>query len=178
MGSDPFSNINIPESDSSNLYYKFQPGENRFRIVGDLMEGYEDWSEEISLDSGAPLRSKTPMAQQGDQKPRYFALVPVWVEGAIKFISIHQKTILTTIEQLNNSKDWGVCTEYDIMVKRQGEGKDTLYTVTPCKPEPQRPECKKAWEETESKIDFDAYIAGGSILKTEEGAVEDTELPF
>ena len=170
MGSDPFSN--------TNLYYKFQPGENRFRIVGPLMEGYEDWSEELRLDSGAPLRSKTPMAQQGDQKPRYFALVPVWVDGAIKFISIHQKTILTTIEQLNNSKDWGVCTEYDIMVKRQGEGKDTLYTVTPCKPEPQRPECKKAWEETESKIDFDAYIAGGSILKTEEGAVEDTELPF
>tara|TARA_R100000664_G_scaffold8297_1_gene13718 strand:- start:486 stop:1025 length:540 start_codon:yes stop_codon:yes gene_type:complete len=179
MGSDPLSNITIPESDSSSLYYKFQPGDNRFRIVGDWMQGYEDWSKELRLASGAPLRSKNALAQKGDQKPRYFALVPIWVDGAIKFISIHQKTILTTIDQLNYSKDWGVCTEYDIMVKRQGEGKDgTLYTVTPCKPEPQRPECKKAWEETEPKIDFDAYIAGGSILKTEEGAVEDTELPF
>tara|TARA_X000001388_G_scaffold15709_2_gene9582 strand:- start:291 stop:827 length:537 start_codon:yes stop_codon:yes gene_type:complete len=178
MGSDPFSNINIPESDSSNLYYKFQSGDNRFRIVGGLMEGYEDWSEELRLDSGAPLRSKTPMVQKGDKKPRYFALVPVWVDGSIKFISIHQKTILTTIQQLNDSKDWGVCTEYDIMVKRQGEGKDTLYTVTPCKPEPVENLCKKAWSEIQSKIDFDAYIDGGNILKAEEGAVKDDELPF
>ena len=169
MGVDPFSNVNIPESDANSIYGRLESGENRIRILGPVHEGYVLWQD------GKPTRSKTPIAGDGDDKPKYFCLIPVWMEDEVKFLDLTQKTILTVIQQLNDSEEWGVTTEYDIIINKQGESLDTTYSVTPCKPAKLDKEAKKAWKEVKGRIDFDGYIEGGNILTSDD---DDDGLPF
>ena len=111
----------------------------------------------------------------GEEKAKYFWLIPVWLKDSFGFLELTQRTIINAIKQLNDSSEWGITSEYDIAINRQGEGMDTTYTVTPCKPAPAPKEAKDAYEEIRLSIDFDQYIDSGRILKQ---AVKDDDLPF
>ena len=65
MSIDPISNINIPESSESSTFMKLDAGENRIRILGTIYDGYVLWTD------GKPQRSKTPLANNGEEKAKY-----------------------------------------------------------------------------------------------------------
>ena len=169
MSIDPISNVNIPESSESSTFMKLDAGENRIRILGTIYDGYVLWTD------GNPQRSKTPLPNNGEEKAKYFWLIPVWLKDSFGFLELTQRTIINAIKQLNYSSEWGITSEYDIAINRQGEGMDTTYTVTPCKPAPAPKEAKDAYEEIRLSIDFDQYIDSGRIIKQ---AVQDDDLPF
>ena len=125
---------------SSGNYMKFNPGENRFRIMSSPILGYEYWKE---ID-GKRKPIRVPMEAQispddldpDDNKIKHFWAMVVFdhADSKIKILEITQKSILRTIRGLSDDEDWGDpkgSRGYDIVVVRTGEGLETRYEVNP-----------------------------------------------
>lgn len=129
----------IPAGPSN--YMKFEPGANKFRIVGDAITGYEYWTEKD--DKKSPVRVKklsdVPVARRfGEDRAKHFWAFPVYNYSSeqVQVLSINQVTIQTVIEAYTSNPDWGNPKEYDITVTKKGEGWDTEYIVTPSPKKP------------------------------------------
>lgn len=149
-------------------YMKWQQGDNRFRIMGKPIVGWEWW---IDIEDGKrkPIRvhkedqiniSEVP---EPDKVKHFWAMV-VWdyESKGFKILEITQKGIQKTITNLSRDKDWGSPFDYDIVVNKTGEKMETEYQTTP-KP-------KKVLDETILK----AYKA----LQVNLEALYDGEDPF
>jgi len=114
---------------SNSKYYKFQPGDNRFRILSPAITGFLDW------DNKQPVRTKDkPETLFDNTKPsKHFWAFCIWdyKEKAVKILEITQSTIQDAIFSLHSDKDWGNPTAYDLNVKKTGEKMETKYTVNP-----------------------------------------------
>ena len=58
-------------------------------------------------------------------------MIPIAMNGEVKFLTFHQKTIMSMMEELDKNEEWGDPIHYDITVTRSGEGKETQYTIMP-----------------------------------------------
>jgi len=134
----------VPEGSSN--YFRFEEGENRFRVLGDLILGTEYWITdpkdktkripqrvEQGVDISVDKLEENPKTGEVDI-PKHFWAIVVWNVDAekIQILEITQKSIQRSITAMSNSKDWGDPVEYDILVTREGKGLETTYTVTPC----------------------------------------------
>jgi len=122
---------------NNSRYLKIKNGENTFRILSSAIVGYEYWTNE-----NKPIRSKTPFQSTSDikmdkegnpTKIKHFWAFVVWnydIE-AIQIFEITQTTLQTAIKGIVDNKKWGNPKEYDITIKKTGEGMDTKYSVVP-----------------------------------------------
>lgn len=158
-------------------YFRFAKGENRFRILGPAVVGYEYWNKE-----NKPVRSRTPFkempadakVEDGTFKQKHFWAFVVWnyEEERPQIMEITQSTIMSGIEALVNNAKWGAPTGYDIVVKASGDGMEREYTVVP---EPHT----KAPEADISGIALEELFNGADPFKGASGApVEPTEDPL
>ena len=132
----------LPESNSGSLFVKFEPGENRFRMLDAITFGYINWED------GKPTRYETPSdVPTGAEDVKHFWFVPVWMNDQVSFLEIHQKSVQRELKFLNDSEDWGDLENYDVIVRRDGEGLETEYFVQPCPKKAKTKEAKKKWEE-------------------------------
>ncbi len=121
---------------STGGYMKLEKGENTFRILSDIITGWEYWNAE-----NKPVRSKeqpteliNPQKKNGEEsRPKHFWAMIVWnyESKAIEILQITQKTIQGAIQGFLFDEDWGDASRYDIKVKREGDGLETEYAVTP-----------------------------------------------
>jgi hypothetical protein len=147
-------------------YFKFEEGENNFRVLSDAITGFEYWTKD-----NKPIRSKnwpdsTPNIKP-DQLVKHFWALVVWNcdEEKVQILEIAQKGIMNAITALINNKKWGDPKLYDLTVNRTGEGLDTEYTVTP-NPKSDLP--KKALDlYNASKIDLNALYEGKDPFMSE-----------
>jgi hypothetical protein len=163
-------NYNVPKSLSH--YYSFEQGDNIFRILGDVVLGWEDW------ENNKPIR--TPYTQPkpepiGDRPVKHFWAFPIWdyKDKSIKILEITQASIQSEIANLYNDKDWGLPTEYDINVRRTGESLETRYSIIAKPPKPLSPEIKKEWEATD--IDLNKLFTGEDPFNVTEISEEQIE---
>ena len=163
-------NYEVPKSPSR--YYKFEQGDNVFRILGDVVLGWEDWIND------KPVR--TPYTQpkpdpSGDRAIRHFWAFPVWdyKDSSIKILEITQATIQGEIANLYNDKDWGLPTDYDINVKRTGEGKETRYSTIAKPPKPLDAEIEKEWKATD--VDLKKLFTNDDPFDSDGVSVEQNE---
>ncbi len=139
-------------------YMKFEQGNNVFRILGAFSEGtaiqgIEYWTTREGKRVPVRLRKNpdgtvpaVPISELetnkfGDlDKPKYFWALPVWnyAEKQVQILEITQKGILKYIQTMIENPKWGDPREYDIIVFREGEGKDTTYTNS-CNPKEKLP---------------------------------------
>lgn len=124
-------NYVMPETPSN--YMRFQKGINRFRILGQAIEGYEYFTTE-----NKPVRSKepfetTPSDIKKDGRVKHFWAFPVWnyQTNSIQILELTQKGIMTAVKALVDNPSWGSPYQYDIAVTRTGEGLDTEYSTMP-----------------------------------------------
>jgi len=135
---------------STSGYYKFEDGDNVFRILGAFSEktaiqGLEYWKTEGNKRSPIRLRKNkdgtfpnVPVDQLELNKfgqldfPKYFWALPVWnyQEKKVQILEITQKTILKNIQKFIENVKWGDPREYDFIVTKGKEGDKTIYTVT------------------------------------------------
>jgi len=130
-------------------YLKLQNGENKFRIMGDSIVGYEYFNND-----NKPVRSKeepkkTPNIKDGG-KVKYFVAFPIWNydSESIQIAVLTQKSIRSPIFKHAADPDRGspVGEEwYDIVVDKEWSGMDTEYDVI-FKP-------KKKWSLPQEAID-------------------------
>lgn len=117
---------------STSKYMKFKQGPNRFRILSERMiTGWEYWTEEGG--KRKPNRVKDQVDLPDDAEAKHFWAMAVWNwdEGAVQVLQVTQKTIMSSLMGLFDSKAWGEPRGYNIVVTRAGEGFDTEYAVMP-----------------------------------------------
>jgi hypothetical protein len=146
---------------SSGSYMKFQPGDNKFRILGDAIAGYEWWVEKKPTRRRLSERiepSEIPL----DQTPKLFLAFPVWnyATESVEVLQLTQKGLQKTLNNLEKDTDWGDLTQYDIKVNRSGSGMETKYSLNPVPKKELAAEIKSAWKETD--INLDALFTGDS----------------
>lgn len=157
---------------STSNYFKFEKGENRFRILSSAITGYEYWNDEkkpvrsTEMPRGIPQDiGYTTDAKTGDKKPnpiRHFWAFLVWSykDERVQLLEITQSTIMTGIQTYASNPKWGNPTGYDLIVKRDGDGLASTYTVASEPHSPLETKAKAEWEARKSGINLAAFIEG------------------
>lgn len=156
-------------------YMKFAQWENKFRILSDLVTGYEDWKEEDG--KKRPVRTKIEKAPLGEDRVKHFRSMVVYNYGdeAIQILNITQSSIQEAIYSYAQDEDWGSPDQYDIIITRQGEKLETKYLVTP-KPKKELDKEIVALHKA-TPVNLEALFSGWDpFIKTEEVKEVDDEM--
>jgi len=136
---------NYEQPVATSKYYKFQPGDNKFRILSDAIVGYIDW------DNKKPIRTEEkPEKSFNPARPfKHFWTFVIWSykEKAIKILEVTQATIQSAIMHLTTDENWGDPKGFDLNVIKTGEEKETKYNVVPMPPKPLNTEATRAFTE-------------------------------
>lgn len=153
-------------------YMKFNPGENTFRVLSSAKTGMEYWKTKIveGNKKRVPVRVKPDVNIPTDELelndrgqldlPKYFWAFVVWNRDAekIQILEITQKTVQRAIRALTASKSWGDPKEYDIIVTKEGEKKETEYSVMPAPKEKLDPGITQLYKDM--NINLEALFTG------------------
>ena len=146
---------------SESSYMKFEKGENRFRLLNTPTLGYIYW------EGNNPIKIAKASEAADGAEPKVFWSCVVWNNGRPRILEITQSTVQKALKAYDENKDWGNLTQYDVIVKKDGEGMETAYTVMACPHAPMSKEDKavaddflktydpKAIFETKSQKDSD-----------------------
>lgn len=160
-------NYELPAS--GGRYMKLQKGENRFRVLGSAIIGYEYWKEHEGKRSPVRVRMgqkvSTDDLESSDGNPlKHFWAFPVWdySDNSVKVLEITQKGIQKELTALVQDEDWGGPTAYDVTVRKDGEGMETTYSTNPKPKKELTGEQKAAWKETlDAGFNLNALFDGG-----------------
>jgi len=166
------------------MYMKFLVGTNTFRVLAKPIIGMEFWkTKEDGSGKRTPVRRKmgekilvseleiNPQTGKLDS-PKHFWMFPVWNYKAkkLQLLEITQKTILEPIKSYVENPKWGSPTEYDILVKKSGSGKENTKYITDHDPkEPINSEILKEFKAT--------YINLDAIWDNEDPFAEQASIP-
>jgi hypothetical protein len=154
---------------TSGNYFRFEKGENRFRILSSAIVGYEYWDT-----ANKPHRSRSPFQsvpadaklEDGKFKPKHFWAFVVWnyAESKVQIMEITQTTIMAAIEALVRNPKWGAPQGFDVVVNATGDGLEREYAVVP---EPHTP----APDKDISTVYLEELYTGGDpfAAKTSDG---------
>jgi hypothetical protein len=149
----------VPEGASQ--FMKFVKGTNQFRVLSEPVIGFEVWED--SAEGRKPHRFKSfqeAVNSPFSDKIKHFWAFAVWNYESenVQVLQITQKTIMRAIEALNIDEDWGSPLEYDLVVKKTGDGMETEYTV---QPKPKKPVTKEITEAVKaSNLDLQTLFVG------------------
>jgi hypothetical protein len=166
----------------SSQFAKFQDGKNRFRVLSDMVQGFEGWKNKKPFrHEGAECRisdDQVDLNQNGFPNINYFWAMVVWdySDKQIKVLEITQKTIMKVLKDLEDSADWGDLKNYDIEINKAKVGDKTTYTTLGVPPKPLAPEIAQAYEE--SDVDLKALFKGDYPMKAKSDDVEASGIPF
>lgn len=179
-------------------YFKTKDGDNRIRILGSAITGYEAWTPEHDGKS-TPVRHRVQengfavpfklSEIDAEKKIRHFWAFPIWNpdEKLVQVYQVTQKSIMDRITELVNDEDWGDPTEYGIVINRTGEKLKTKYTVTPKPKTPLPPEAVEAWEKAKPTFDLERLFDNGdpfgeeknpTVKTTTEDEINIEDIPF
>lgn len=158
-------NYELPNSGS--IFMKLAQGENKIRIVSDVVVGFEYWTGE-----NKPVRLREmPKSSPQDIKinedgtlsgiKHFWALIVIdRQDEEAKLLMITQASIMSQLNDLLENPDWGDPKGYDLTITRKGENLKTKYSI--------QPSLKKKLTEEEKKIIENAGIDPALILFKEE----------
>lgn len=143
-------------------YMKLKAGQNKFRILSAPVSGYEIWTTENKPMRWAEYPKTIPADIKPGSQPKYFWAFVVWNFGskAVEILQLTQATIISPIQELVNSEEWGAPTGYSLTVTRKGEGLETEYTVVPSPAKETPKEILQAYKE--KNINLGALLTGSN----------------
>ena len=131
-------NYDVPTS--SGKYMKLEQGDNLIRILGSPIIGYLDWNGKT------PVRTSytkgKPKAINPANPVKHFWAFPIWnyKKNTVQIMEVTQSTIQNDIYALSHDEAWGNPINYDLLIKKTGESKDTRYQTIARPPKPLTPE--------------------------------------
>ena len=180
------------ETGSAENFNRIQPHSKvRLRVLSDFNDpkhaqmGWLGWDKHSG--KARPIRKpyndqgKKECIEHSDESSRHFWNLCVWnyEKGAVQVFDITQKSLMRQIKELIENDEWGPINLYDITVSRQGDGRDTKYTVFPC-PKAQLPDHQNI-ALSNADIDLGRLFTDGKVFgnphHTSEADVSD-DLPF
>lgn len=179
-------NIEIPRG--SGQFMKFQEGKNKFRVLSDVVIGWEGWKDNKPFRHEGQVCKIKPeqvdLNQNGKPNINYFWAMTVWdyKSNAIQVLEITQKTIMGVLYELEQTEEWGDLKNYDVQVTKEKKDGKTVYTTTAIPPKPLSKEIVEAYKATEidlSKLfegkypmdDVTAVVVDGDVI-------DENDIPF
>lgn len=163
----------VPKQPSN--YFKFEEGENKFRILSKAIVGYEYWNTEKKPVRLKEMPTEMPVDIRRDdkgvaEKIKHFWAFKVWnyQEKLVQICEISQSSIQGEIEGLAQSQEWGDPKGYDIVVTRKGKGIDTEYTVRSNPHTPISDEVKQA--DSAKNVNLEALFDGNDPFEAPESS--------
>lgn len=135
---------------SSGSYTKLTQGDNKFRILGQAITGYEYFNTEKKPVRSPEFPKSTPNIgknEKGIINPvKHFWAFPIWnyATNKIEILELTQSTIQSAIAGYSADEDWGDVTEFDITVNKKGELLTTEYQIRPSPKKPLSDDIKEA----------------------------------
>ncbi len=124
-------------------YYKFDLGDNKFRILTDAVIGVEGWKDNKPFRRGGPDatidESEVDVDQKyGKPKINHFWAFYVWdyKNEKVAILELTQKSIQKALNAYASDADWGHPQGYDIVVTKEDNGGRVSYTVKTVPPKP------------------------------------------
>lgn len=151
------TNTKIPSS--SGQFAKLQEGANKYRILSDIIVGWEGWKDKKPFrHEGAECKikdSEVDLNQNGKPNINYFWAMVVWNYGEerIQVLTLTQKTIMSALFELEKNVDWGDLKNYDVSITKKKEGDRTSYSVLGIPPKEVAKEISEAYESTDVKLE-------------------------
>lgn len=155
-------NVQIPKSQGQ--FARLQDGKNRYRVLSDIVTGWEGWKDNKPFRHGGDVCRIKPeqVDENRDGRPNinYFWGIAVYdvANQSIKVLQITQRTIMAAMKNFEDSPDWGDLKGYDIEIIKLKAGDKISYTVVAIPPKPLSDDVRKLYSET--KVDLDAIFAG------------------
>jgi hypothetical protein len=152
-------NYEAPKGGGGN-YYKFQQGDNRFRILSKPIIGWLDWDS-----NNKPVRTPSNQPKPAPFNPakavKHFWAFIVWnyESSSLMVMEVTQAGIQSQIQALARDADWGSPFDYDIVVSKSGQDKETKYMVNPKPHKPITQDMEAAM--LSSRIDLEQLFTGG-----------------
>ena len=159
----------VPASNMN--YFKFQVGENNFRVLSSAITGFIYWTEDKKPIRLKEMWKKKPSdiktEKNGSYRTNHFWAFVVWnyETSNIQIMEITQKTIMNAIKSLVDNKKWGDPKNFDITITKVGEGLETEYSVMP---NPQSEVQKEITEEYKNKpVNLEALFKNGDPFQVD-----------
>lgn len=170
-------NTEIPRGSSQ--FAKLQDGANKFRILSDIVVGWEGWKDNKPFrHEGSVCNIKPEQVDLNqNEKPNinYFWAMVVWnyKEEKIQVLELTQKTIMGPLKDMEDNEDWGDLKKYDIQINKSKVDGKVTYSVLGIPPKPLSTGIKQKYEE--SDVDVSKLFDGKYPMEE----VEDKdEIPF
>ena len=157
-------------------YVKLAKGDNKLRIVSDPIMGWEYWTEEKGKRKPNRVRTREEVPSDAwndeDNRPKFFWAMGAWSYEANKaqLWEVTQATIRKTLTSLFNDENWGDPKNYDLVIERDGDGFDTVYTIKPVPP------AKFAHDKKLVTINLEALFTGDDPFGTKKDLKADIEI--
>jgi len=150
-------------------YFKFEKGENRFRILSRPIIGWLDWDNKKPLRFRMDAKPSKPIDATKAIKHFWAFVVHDTKTNSIKILEITQSSIQGAIASLSKDADWGAPYGYDIKVIKTGDGMETEYAVNPV---PHKPVTQEVKDLLASKpVDLEKLYEGADPFVTDKTAV-------
>lgn len=157
----------VPEGESR--YYKFEEGENRFRVLDSAIVGYELWVEGKPIRklrkedfTASELKNADINKFSGNRKiPMHFWFFPIfdYKTKNVRLLEVTQISIMRGMNDFLNDEDYGSNPkEYDFVVTRDESSDKVEYRVKAKPPKPLEAGIMKLYEDME--IDLQAIFKG------------------
>ena len=170
--------IQIPKSEGQ--FAKLEDGKNKFRILSDIIRGWEGWKDNKPFRHEGDICKIKPEQVDtnkfGNPNINYFWAMVVWNYEAerLQILQITQKTIMEPLYNLEQEEEWGDLKGYDIVINRTKDGDRTKYSVSPLPHKELSGGISQKYEETEIKLEklFDGEHP------VEDDAIDPENIPF
>ncbi|MEB3189035.1 MAG: hypothetical protein VKL42_01665 [Snowella sp.] len=171
------------KSPSSNgVYATLQPGSNKFRILSDIIVGWESWVGTKEEGNRKPVRARfderreLPEPTDPRDRVKFFWAMVVWNyrDEQIQILQLTQRTIQKALEELEANEDWADLRNFDITITKQGEGLKTEYGVTPSPAKALPIDIEQ--EYALMSVNLDALYIGGDPFETTLSDEADAEI--
>ncbi len=138
---------------------QMKEGDNKLRIVTRPIAGWVDWQDNKPLRYRPEERPKSSVDPLKPFKAFWACYVWDYARESLFILEITQGGVLKALSAFGGDADWGDFTKYDIKIKKEGQGKDTKYHVTPMPHKPLSEAIEKALKS--SPVRLEALYDGG-----------------
>jgi hypothetical protein len=164
-------NYEVPTSGGG--YTKLEMGENRMRILSSPVLMWVEWREGSVSRHPFTTKEDKPKVGPGEKDSVKHAWgLKIWNynTGKIEVFELDKQNVITALTAYSKDKDWGHPKKYDIVIKKEGSGMKTEYSLITKPHSEATDEIYEAY--TENPIDLSKLLINESPFMSSTGTAE------
>jgi len=146
-------------------FFKPQPGDNKFRILTNMISGVEGWRENkpFRRAEGCTISDDEVDVDARSGKPKKSEFMAMYVfnytNKKVEVASFTQAGIKKEILKYSRDEEWGHPSGYDITLTKSGEGLLTKYSFKFSPAKPLSADVQKVVDEAQKTFDLEGALS-------------------